>query len=380
MSRVFYWGQIGAKGLRSDEPALIASYKTIENEVSNITPILGVNIIKASAGNSFLLLLDDKGFVYSFGIGKNCRLGNGDESDQFLTPIRVKALQNVTDLSAGYWTGCCISSKNVMIWGKLCNKVMKLPLAWELPKEEEPVSIYSGNNYCAALTSLNHLYFVGSNSYSKCGFQNVQELEKLTPLIINSNGESITEFKAVSLGFNSTLVITMRGEVFGFGSNDNYQLGIGNQRNKNGHMPTKLIFNSPTNIVNISCTVGSSHNCHGACVDDEGNLYTFGSGYKYKLGTGNTNDQMKPILVQYGMEKSVKEVICGGIHTLALIKQNSLVSFGCGSDGRLGHKEVEGHRYLYKEEEPRMIEKLGYTVANAYSSYYFGIAICIDGK
>ena len=32
------------------------------------------------------------------------------------------------------------------------------------------------------------------------------------------------------------------------------------------------------------------------------------------------------------------------------------MTFGCGSDGRLGHKEIKNHKYLYKEPYPKEIE------------------------
>lgn len=32
------------------------------------------------------------------------------------------------------------------------------------------------------------------------------------------------------------------------------------------------------------------------------------------------------------------------------------MTFGCGSDGRLGHKEILNHKYLYKEAYPKEIE------------------------
>lgn len=58
-----------------------------------------------------------------------------------------------------------------------------------------------------------------------------------------------------------------------------------------------------------------------------------------------------------------------------LAENNEVFSFGCGSDGRLGHPEVEGHRYLYKEFVPRRIEALmGQKVTEIATSYYHCIA------
>ena len=39
-------------------------------------------------------------------------------------------------------------------------------------------------------------------------------------------------------------------------------------------------------------------------------------------------------------------VCAGGIHSSAVTVDGGVFTWGCGSDGRLGHPEAEGHRYL----------------------------------
>ncbi len=43
------------------------------------------------------------------------------------------------------------------------------------------------------------------------------------------------------------------------------------------------------------------------------------------------------------------KIISGGIHSAALDDKGSLYTWGCGSDGRLGHPEHGNAKYLYKE-------------------------------
>lgn len=53
------------------------------------------------------------------------------------------------------------------------------------------------------------------------------------------------------------------------------------------------------------------------------------------------------------------------------------MTFGCGSDGRLGHPEVEKYVYLYREAIPREIEGpfKNNKIIDVCSSYYFMAAI-----
>ena len=50
-----------------------------------------------------------------------------------------------------------------------------------------------------------------------------------------------------------------------------------------------------------------------------------------------------------------QKVAAGGIHSGFLSVDGSVLTFGCGSDGRLGHPESADHRYLYREGLPRKI-------------------------
>ena len=72
----------------------------------------------------------------------------------------------------------------------------------------------------------------------------------------------------------------------------------------------------------------------------------------------------------------VVKVVSGGIHKALLTDQNKLYTFGCGSDGRLGHPEYEGFVFLYKESHPKEVKAFeGMKVIDVASSYYHMAAI-----
>ncbi len=131
----------------------------------------------------------------------------------------------------------------------------------------------------------------------------------------------------------------------------------------------------------MSCT--RSDKCsHSGCLDASGNVYTWGSGKKGKLGHSidklhpDTKDQIFPKKVDFFNTRPAREIMCGGLHTAVLTQQGELFTFGCGSDGRLGHPECEGHRYLYKEAVPRKVEGFGPgRVVAATTSYYHMLAL-----
>ena len=114
------------------------------------------------------------------------------------------------------------------------------------------------------------------------------------------------------------------------------------------------------------------------CLADDGNAYAWGDPYKGQCslpeGVHWTHEMRtmiaRPKLVVMPNGKTVKKVACAGIHSAILTTEGELYTFGCGSDGRLGHPEYEGYVYLYKESQPKKVEALGATVLDVAASYY----------
>ena len=71
--------------------------------------------------------------------------------------------------------------------------------------------------------------------------------------------------------------------------------------------------------------------------------------------------------------RNAEKVCSGGIHSMALC-DGKVFTWGCGSDGRLGHPECEGHRYLYKESTPLVIASK-HVASDISCSYYHSACV-----
>lgn len=98
-------------------------------------------------------------------------------------------------------------------------------------------------------------------------------------------------------------------------------------------------------------------------VSSDGNAYSWGAGYKGKLGHQakwtheNPANEPTPRKIE-NVEGRILKCSAGGIHSNMLTEDGRVLSFGCGSDGRLGHAESSEFRYLYREGYPRPIDAL----------------------
>ncbi|CAF3792062.1 unnamed protein product [Rotaria sp. Silwood1] len=142
-----------------------------------------------------------------------------------------------------------------------------------------------------------------------------------------------------------------------------------------------LINNNNNNDrpIKISLSRGQFH-AHILLLTEQGCIYLMGSNYKAKLGididhifTGEWT------LIELTRTSPFKMIAAGGIHSSALSTDGRVFTWGCGSDGRLGHAEVQDHRYLYKEHESRSIDLLNnQQVLSISTSYYHMAAIVVQ--
>ncbi|KAJ8777803.1 hypothetical protein J1605_014156 [Eschrichtius robustus] len=83
---------------------------------------------------------------------------------------------------------------------------------------------------------------------------------------------------------------------------------------------------------------------HSACVTAAGDLYTWGKGRYGRLGHSDSEDQLKPKLVEVLQGHRVVDVACGSgdAQTLCLTEDDTVWSWGDGDYGKLGRGGSDG--------------------------------------
>ena len=203
-------------------------------------------------------------------------------------------------------------------------------------------------------------------------------------LIRNKDVTVPTQVESISLkiiyidcGVDHAAAVTEDGKLYTWGANVNGQLGYGASFSKSKIQFTPKVVSSleDSQIINVSCSKGLKH-CHTAWVDNQGNAYFWGWGYKGKLGNvENWNherdwDEDEPKKLRF---ENVAIAESGGIHSSIIDRDGVLYTFGCGSHGRLGHQKYIDGKYvhLYKESQPKRVEYFD-TIGKiiSYSSTY----------
>ena len=182
----------------------------------------------------------------------------------------------------------------------------------------------------------------GWNGKGQLGI-NAEEHNKSLPIKIPSN---LPKMKGLSCGGDHSILFSEEGEVFVVGSNDSGQLGLSNNF-ENVVVPRSLAFGGKK-ILLAAC--GSEHSLF---LEDIGSLWSCGLNSHGQLGLGDHEDRTFPHLVTYYNENNIKikSLACGRLHSMVIDEEENIWSFGSNEHGQLG---LANDSYTYST--PQLID------------------------
>ncbi|KAL4499947.1 hypothetical protein ABPG72_015296 [Tetrahymena utriculariae] len=231
-------------------------------------------------------------------------------------------------------------------YGKLGNKEIKdiqYPEIFNGLKQPEGIQweisdISCGENHTVAVIKQIHqnnpqnqgkLYVWGSSSDWQLGIDTgkidyVSQPMEMSPDYWEGNVEQV---KACS---DFTIAIDKQGRIFSWGKGGFNRLGYKAEIVNQKH-PLQIESLSKHQIVQFA--LGSFHS---AAITNNGRLFTWGRDSNGQLGHGQAKADIFPKEVQALQNIYIVSVACGEGHTLALSKNNDLFSWGLNSSGQLG--------------------------------------------
>jgi alpha-tubulin suppressor-like RCC1 family protein len=207
--------------------------------------------VQVAAGREFSLVLTSSGQLYAFGGDSNGELGDGSDNFEGVSTPEVIALPGATgspvQVAAGEYHSLVLTSSGQLYTfgddhsGQLGNgdtTSRSTPEAITLPGATGPiVQIAAGWEFSLALTSTGQLYAFGSDEYGQLGNGKSDAEPHPTPEAIALPGER-GSIKEIAAGRNHSLVVTRRGQLFAFGSDQYGQLGNGKTEETPTSTPT----------------------------------------------------------------------------------------------------------------------------------------------
>lgn len=224
-------------------------------------------MINIAAGANHLVALTDKSKIFSWGSGEKGQLGR-------------KILER--------------HNKNGLI-----------PQCVNLIRGSRYERVVCGSYHTLAVDDQQRVFSFGLNNYGQLGLGDHEERMNLD-LIGSLEDKKIVDMGA---GEHHSIVLTDKGEVYGFGRGDSGQLGVADQENTADPIQISTLSN-----VSLIAT-GGNHNL----AYSNGQIFAWGYGEMFQLGTGKDEDEATPAPVSF--KGTVLQLQAGGQHSIILAQK-----------------------------------------------------------
>eukprot|EP01127_Copromyxa_protea_P016188 TRINITY_DN4770_c1_g3_i1.p1 TRINITY_DN4770_c1_g3~~TRINITY_DN4770_c1_g3_i1.p1 ORF type:complete len:422 (+),score=36.36 TRINITY_DN4770_c1_g3_i1:26-1291(+) len=262
-------GQLGLVALCTDEMG--------RDEMKPVAQTLSLDLVEYASGWEHTLALTRSGVIYAWGKNEYGQLGLSHK-ERKSTPCKVP-LTNIREI------GC-------------------------------------GESFSAAVTSDGHLYVWGDDRpwRSYCGGLARESDDITVPQLVTEISEPVDH---IACGDYHMLILTIHGSIYGWGTNDKHQLGLGHQENK--YSPVKLELNFVP--VKIACGGYIS-----MALSKDGELYGWGHNCDGRLMNPEKIDYDRPTF----MMNEVVDIALGGMIAMALKTDGFVYVWGDNENGQLG--------------------------------------------
>lgn len=265
--------------------AVLLSVAIAEEDGQNTPEDTSAKIVSIAAGDDFSFAIDDKGFVWAWGLNDAAQLGVGDMKNRY-TPTKIDGLENVTYISAGLNHAFAMDKKkNLYGWG---------------------------DNSCGQLGLDLKKYSVvmRPEKLSKCGFPK--------------------DIVQIECGQYTSLILTKKGDVWALGKNEQRQIAL----------LGSLVVTQPERISALRkiSHIGLGYD-HGIAVDDNLDTWTWGNDCAGQLGRPEfTQDPLRAI-ASADAKTILQGALCyaGSQHSHLIAPDGQVWSCGSNKCGELGN-------------------------------------------
>jgi alpha-tubulin suppressor-like RCC1 family protein len=322
---VYAWGSntqgqcgIGVAGIGSTSSS--SSNASVENnciECPQLIPsLLGITISTISCGVGHSCAIDQRGVLWTWGLGGQGQLGLGERLQCVPTPTAVLSLSNKKHRVRA--VSCGIAHTFVVTTNMITEEKCLLSFGW---------------NHCGQLGHGGELI----SEQLKSPTLQPPRIEDTVPTptkVIIQLGSGVTDdpVQQVSCGGAHTAIVTRSGRTFVTGSGSSGQLGLGDSSVPNDtnigaissfqEIPSKLLNNHKIAFV----CAGEEFTC--LVTKDDQEVFAFGLGNHGQLGDGQSMNRNVPTLVEGMSGKGTISLVSGKTSTMALTDSGDIYVWG----------------------------------------------------
>ncbi len=291
------------------------------------------NVITIAAGNSHSLAVKNDGTIWAWGDNSNGQLGNGITMNSCSIPKQVPELKNVVAVAAGYQYSLALTEDGkVWAWG--INQFGQLgdgtlDLKRSTPKQvanlDTVIAISAGAEHCLALRKDGTVWAWGNNLFGALGNSSTGLTSRIPVQVMK-----LTNVIAIAGGRYHSLALKKDGTVWAWGDNGYGQAGQGSK--------ISILYKIPVLVPNLNNVIAitSGYN-HNLALTNDGKIWAWGYNNQGQLGDGTNQEKESPKELS-NLTNNIVAIAAGGGHSIALLNNGTVRSWGNNNNGQLGNK------------------------------------------
>ncbi|MEX2236217.1 MAG: hypothetical protein WEB00_01590 [Dehalococcoidia bacterium] len=267
----------------------------------------------------------------SWGEDSNGQLGNGSPSSNQDAPRAVSGLTNVVELAAGALHSLALlNDGTVMSWGR--DNEGQLGNGAPAASQAAPVAV-SGLSGVEAIAGggFHSLALLDDGTVMSWGRDNEGQLGNGPPAASQPAPVAVSHLggvEAIAAGSSHSLALLSDGRVMSWGDDSHGQLG--NDEDTRDQAVPRVV----SRLSGVEAIAAGAW--HSLALLNDGRVMSWGDDFYGQLGTDATTGE-QPVPVEVSGLSGVEAIAAGPFHSLALLNDGTVMSWGRDISGQLGN-------------------------------------------
>ena len=325
-------------------------------------------IVAVAAGIFHSLALFKSGEVYGWGENESGQVGDGTTKDRNQPQLIEGFPSKVMSIAAGSFHSLAITENGeVYGWGdngcgqvgdgtrqkKVCPQLIK-------GIQGKVAGIAAGGYHSLVFLDSGKVYGWGWNEYGQMEDETTGVTSR-PKLIKDIPGKVV----GIAAGYQHSLVLLESGKVYGWGRNEEGELGDGTTQERRH---PQLITGIPGKVIGIS-----AGNYHSLALLESGEVYGWGSNENGQIGGGNLMVRKYPEAIS-GIPGKALSIASGDYHSLVEIENGVVYGWGDNSFWQLGDSISQNRTH------PQLITGIPHKVVGLAAGTYHSLALLENGE